>query len=294
MVKAGSKPKLIIFGDERRDFVAEAIEDFTKFAAGKAQILANCFCGDCVGDVVKDADFAIVFGGDGTILSAARELSQTSVPVIGVNVGRLGFLAEFSIDELKKLFDRAITDDKLIGERMMLRCTVTPSLCEARDGAKEKLSSTAINDVVITAGPDYRMVDLKITVDGQSLADCVSDGLIISTPTGSTAYNLSAGGPILSANLSAIVITPICPHTFSFRPIVISADSRIEIHPQRINEGTAVTLDGQAFRSLKSGDIVTVEKHSGAFLVVNNPLRTQWDTLAGKLSWAEKPKYKRK
>ena len=109
---------------------------------------------------------------------------------------------------------------------------------------QEKLSSTAINDVVINAGPDYSMVDLKITVGGQSLADCVSDGLIISTPTGSTAYNLSAGGPILSANLSAIVITPICPHTFSFRPIVISADSKIEIHPQRINEGTTVTLDG--------------------------------------------------
>jgi NAD+ kinase len=287
MVKAGSKPKLIIFGDERRDFVAEAIEDFTKFAVGKAQILTNCFRGDCVGDAVKDADFAIVFGGDGTILSAARELSQTSVPVIGVNVGRLGFLAEFSIDELKNLFDRVISDDKLIAERMMLKCSIT-------DQRQGKLSSTAINDVVITAGPDYRMVDLKIAVDGQSLADCVSDGLIVSTPTGSTAYNLSAGGPILSANLSAMVITPICPHTFSFRPIVISADSRIEIHPQRINEGTTVTLDGQAFHSLKGGDVVTVEKHNGAFLVVNNPLRTQWDTLAGKLSWAEKPKYKRK
>jgi NAD+ kinase len=285
MAKATSKPKLIIFGDARRQFVTEAIEDFTKFAAGRAQILANCFRGDCVGGVVKDADFAIVFGGDGTILSAARELSRTSVPVVGVNVGRLGFLAEFSIDELKKLFDRVVTDDELVEERMMLRCTVTGH-------RQEKLSSTAINDVVITAGPDYRMVDLKITVGGQSLADCVSDGLIISTPTGSTAYNLSAGGPILSASLSAIVITPICPHTFSFRPIVISDDSRIEIHPQRINEGTTVTLDGQAFRLLKSGDVVTVEKHNGTFLVVNNPLRTQWDTLAGKLSWAEKPKYK--
>ena len=125
MAKEEHKPRLIIFGDARRDFVAEAIEDFTKFAEGKAQILANCFRGDCVGDVVKDADFAIVFGGDGTILSAARDLSQTSVPVIGVNVGRLGFLAEFSIDELKKLFDRVTTDAELIEERMMLKCTVT-------------------------------------------------------------------------------------------------------------------------------------------------------------------------
>lgn len=287
MVSEKHKPRLIIFGDARREFVAEAISDFTKFAAGKAEILANCFRGDCIEGVVENADFAVVFGGDGTILSAARDLSQTSVPVIGVNVGRLGFLAEFSVDELKKLFDTIVADNKLVEKRMMLRCTVG-------GGVGEKSSSTAINDVVINAGPGYQMVDLKITVGGQSLADCVSDGLIISTPTGSTAYNLSAGGPILSANLAAMVITPICPHTFSFRPIVINADSRIEVHPLRINEGTTVTLDGQVFRLLKNGDVITVERHNGSFLVVNNPLRTQWDTLAGKLSWAQKPGYKKR
>jgi NAD+ kinase len=287
MVKTGQKPKLIIFGDAQREFVAEAIDDFTKFAAGKAQILANCFRGDCVSDVVKEADFAIVFGGDGTILSAARDLSEINVPVIGVNVGRLGFLAEFSLEELKQLFDRVTTEKELIEKRMMLKCTVSSK-------GKAKLVSTAINDVVINAGPRFNMVDLKITVRGQSLADCISDGIIISTPTGSTAYNLSAGGPILSANLSAIVITPMCPHTLSFRPIVINADNKIEIHPQRINEGTTVILDGQILSSLKCEDVVTIEKHKGSFLVVNNPLRTQWDTLAGKLNWAQKPKYKRK
>ena len=287
MVKTDQKTKLIIFGDERREFVAEAIEDFAKFVAGKAQILANCFRGDCAADVLKEADFAVVFGGDGTILSAARNLSGNNVPVIGVNVGRLGFLAEFSLEEVKNLFDTLTTEKKLVEKRMMLKCTV------ANQGS-EKLVSTAINDVVITAGAGYNMIDLKITVRGQSLADCVGDGLIISTPTGSTAYNLSAGGPILSANLSAIVITPISPHTLSFRPIVINADNKIEIHPQRINEGTTVILDGQILSALKSEDVVTVERHSGSFLVVNNPLRTQWDTLAGKLNWAQKPKYKRK
>jgi NAD+ kinase len=287
MVKTGQKPKLIIFGDERREFVAEAIEDFAKFAAGKAQILANCFMGACAVDILKEADFAVVFGGDGTILSAARNLSENNVPVIGVNVGRLGFLAEFSLEEVKSLFDRLTTDKQLIEKRMMLKCTVVSR-------GSEKLVSTAINDVVITAGPNFNMVDLKITVRGQSLADCIGDGLIISTPTGSTAYNLSAGGPILSANLSAIVITPISPHTLSFRPIVIDADNKIEIYPQRINEGTTIILDGQILSSLKSEDVVTVERHGGSFLVVNNPLRTQWDTLAGKLSWAQKPKYKRK
>ncbi|MDD5011365.1 MAG: NAD(+)/NADH kinase [Phycisphaerae bacterium] len=287
MVKADRKTKLIIFGDARRDFVAEAIDDFTKFAADRAQILANCFRGDCADDVAKEADFAIVFGGDGTILSAARDLSEINVPVIGVNVGRLGFLAEFSLDQLKQLFDRVTTDKELVEKRMMLKCTVG-------NQGKEKLVSTAINDIVINAGPRFNMIDLKIAVRGQNLADCVSDGIIISTPTGSTAYNLSAGGPILSANLSAIVITPMCPHTLSFRPIVINADSKIEIRPQRINEGTTVILDGQIFSELKREDIITVEKHKGSFLAVNNPLYTQWDTLAGKMNWAQKPKYKRK
>jgi len=284
MFKSGKKPGLIIFGDVRRDFVTEAIESFTKFASGKAKILANCFRGDCFDDVVKKTDFAVVFGGDGTILSAARELSDKNIPVIGVNVGRLGFLAEFNLEQVKKLFSRLTTDKKLIGKRMMLKCTV-------KGDCGDKLVSTAINDVVITAGPRYNMIGLKITVEGQSLADCVSDGIIVSTPTGSTAHNLSAGGPILSANLSAIVITPICPHTLSFRPIVIDAGKKIEIHPQRINENTAVILDGQILSPLKCEDVITIEKHKGSFLVVNNPLQTQWDTLAGKLSWAQKLKY---
>lgn len=278
-------PKIIIFGDKRRERVAETIENFTKFAVGKAEILANCFRGDCLDNVLKKTDFAVVFGGDGTILSAAKDLSEINIPVIGVNVGRLGFLAEFSIDEIKSLFDRITTDKKLIEKRMMLKCTV-------KGNDKEDIVSTAINDIVITAGPKYNMVDLKILIQGQSSVDCISDGLIISTPTGSTAYNLSAGGPILSARLSAMVITPICPHTLSFRPIVIDADNKIEIYPQRINEGTTVNLDGQIFSSLKNKEVVIIERHKGSFLVVNNPLRTQWDTLAGKLNWAQKPKYK--
>jgi len=279
------EPKVLIFGDSRREFVAEAIDDFSRFASGKAKILANCFRGDCATDVLEEADYAIVFGGDGTILSAARDLSHTDIPIIGVNVGRLGFLAEFSLEELKQLFGQVTTEEALIEKRMMLSCSVNGQ-------GRQKLFSAAINDVVINAGPSYSMVDLKLTVRGQALADCISDGVIISTPTGSTAYNLSAGGPILSANLSAIVITPICPHTLSFRPIVISSESKVEIFPKRVNEGTTVTLDGQVFSELKLGDIVVVERHENALRVVNNPLRTQWDTLAGKLSWAVKPKYK--
>jgi NAD+ kinase len=282
--KTMRKPKIIIFGDERRENVAETIQEFTRFAKGKAQILANCFCGDCFRDMLKETDYAFVFGGDGTILSAARELSENNIPVVGINVGRLGFLAEFSLEQVKKLFDRLVSDKSLVEKRMVLKCTINRK-------NKKKIVSTAINEIVITAGQKFNMVGLKMMVHGQSLADCIGDGVIVSTPTGSTAYNLSAGGPILSARLSAIVITPICPHTLSFRPIVIDAEKKLDIYPQRINDGTTVMLDGQILCSLELDDVITIEKHKGNFLVVNNPLQTQWDTLAGKLNWAQKPKY---
>ena len=278
------KVKLIIFGDPNRKFAAEAVETFLSFAQGRAEILANCFKGSCKLDVLKQADFAVVFGGDGTILSAARDLCEADVPVIGVNVGKLGFLAEFGIIEVQELFDDIVAGKTRIEKRMILQC------CVEREGV-EQFSATAVNDVVIAAGSPFNMVELKMSVDGQPLASCISDGVILSTPTGSTAYNMSAGGPIISADLSAMVITPLCPHSLSFRPIVIGAESCLEVQTVRVNEGTMLTLDGQDSHNLEKDDVVKVRRHRGSFLVVNNPLRTQWDTLASKLNWAEKPKY---
>jgi NAD+ kinase len=278
------KPKLIIFCDPKRKYATEAVDVFLEFAKDKAEILSTCFRGDCPVDTLKQADFAIVFGGDGTILSAARDLSEADVPVIGINVGKLGFLAEFSIEEVQQLFDKIVSKETIIEKRMILHCTIVNS-------GKEIFNSTAINDLVISAGHPFNMTELKISVKGQPLAGCIGDGVIVSTPTGSTAYNLSAGGPILSANLSAIVITPVCPHSLSFRPIVIDADNEVEITPTRINEGTTLTLDGQLMHKMEIGDVVKVVRHSGSFQVVNNPMRTQWDTLASKLNWATKPKY---
>jgi NAD+ kinase len=279
-----SKPKLILFGDPQRKHAAEAVADFVTFADGKAEILANCFDGSCSVEKLKAADFAVVFGGDGTILSAARDLCEADVPVIGVNVGKLGFLAEFSIDELKHLFKRIVTDGSLVEKRMILKCAMY------RDG-REKFSQTIINDMVIAAGEPFNMVELKMSVQGQSLAGLIGDGVIICTPTGSTAYNLSAGGPILSAGLSAIVITALCPHSLSFRPIVISSQSVVQIEPVRVNEGTTILFDGRAGEKLQKGDSIKVQQGRGSFLVINNPIRTQWDTLASKLKWAEKPRY---
>ena len=296
-----SLPKLVIFGDPKKGPVAEVIEEFTAFSKAKAEILATYtiedFKEDCgnspesafVQDkakILKRSDFAIVFGGDGSIIAAARYLSKASLPVIGVNLGKLGFLAEFSVAELREYFDHIVSGKAPIEKRMILGCKVI------RNG-RERFNSSAINDVFVTAGPPSRIIELNISVDGQLLAGCVSDGLIISTPTGSTAYNLSAGGPIVSPKMEAIVITPICPHSLSFRPIVINANSTVEVVGIKVNKGTTVSIDGQVSSRLSEKDVVRVARQADYFLIVNNPVRSRWDTLAAKLSWAEKPKYKK-
>ncbi len=297
-------PRLVIFGDAEKQGVSGAIEEFVRFAEGKAEILARYTIEDVkkAGDdsrnseipagpqaeTLANCDFAIVFGGDGSIISTARNLSRASVPLVGVNLGKLGFLAEFSVSELKDFFPTLAAGAVPTYERMMLRCRIF----SAEGGGRiEKFCSAAVNDIFFAAGPPFRTVELQILVDGQPLASCVGDGLIIATPTGSTAYNLSAGGPILSPKIEAMAITPICPHSLSFRPIVISAESTIEVVGMRVNEGTTVSIDGQISLKLAAGEVVRVERGESDFLIVNNPLRGQWDTLATKLRWAEKPKY---
>jgi NAD+ kinase len=179
-----------------------------------------------------------------------------------------------------------MSGEAVIEKRMMLKFQIL-------SGGGERFSAAAINDVFINSGPPFSMIELKISVDGQPLASCVSDGLVICTPTGSTAYNLSSGGPILSGKMEGMVITPICPHSLSFRPIVINANSKVEIRGSRVNEGTTVSVDGQMSYRLSTEDVVHVERHQGVFMVVNNPIRTQWDALAAKLGWAEQPRYKK-
>jgi NAD+ kinase len=290
-----SLPRVVIFGDPGKGPVAETMQEFALFLQDKARIIASCHLSECRPEVLRQADYAIVLGGDGSIISAARHLSAARVPVIGVNLGRLGFLAEFSVAEFKHLFGDIVAGRARIERRMMLGCRVgqrAAGASAARPGRlQERFSSRAVNDVFILAGPAYHVIEMQIVVDGERLPSCVGDGLIISTPTGSTAYNLSAGGPILAGSMEAMVITPICPHSLSFRPIVIDAASVVEIRCTRINEGTTVLVDGQASTGLTVDEVVNIAKVRSGFLVVENPMRTRWDTLVTKLGWAGKPKY---
>jgi len=276
--------RLAILGDSRKGPVAGAIGDFLDFIRSKAEVAVNCGIDDCTGDMLDGVDYAVVFGGDGSIISAAKQLSRSEVPVIGVNLGKLGFLAEFSVAELKDFFSRISSGDVTVERRMTVLCTLS------YENGRE-FSSVAINDVFITAGEPFRMIELSISVNGHYVGGFVGDGVVIATPTGSTAYNLSAGGPILSQRMEAMVVTAICPHSLSFRPIVIDSLSRVEVSGVRMNEGTTVSIDGQISLGMSVGDVVSIERGENDFLVVNNPLRTNWHTLATKLGWAEKPKY---
>jgi NAD+ kinase len=278
-------PRVVIFGDPQKGPVAETMRKFSLFLQDKAQIVASCHLTECRPEVLRKSDFAIVLGGDGSIISAARHLSAARVPVIGVNLGRLGFLAEFSVAEFKNYFEDIVAGRTRIERRMMLNCRVSGP------GGRERFSSKAVNDVFITAGPPFHVIEMEITVDGERLPGSVGDGLIVSTPTGSTAYNLAAGGPILAGSMEAMVITPVCPHSLSFRPIVIDAASVIEIRCTRINEGTTLSVDGQVSTRLSLGEVVNVARVRSSFLVVENPMRTRWDTLVTKLGWARKPRY---
>ena len=229
-----------------------------------------------------DGDFIVTIGGDGTILRASMEMKTSNTPIVGINMGRRGFLSEVPPEEVEEAIQKILNADYFIEESIKVKSWSV--------GMKDFFPD-ALNEVLIASNLPSKMLLMRLSIDGEIITDIQADGAIISSPTGSTAYNMSAGGPILSGEMQAMVITPLCPHSLSFRPIVINADSTVEVFGVRVNKGTTISVDGQASLGLSVDDVVRVERHKGDFLIVNNPLRTQWDTLATKLSWAEKPKY---
>ena len=233
---------------------------------------------------VVQAELAVVLGGDGTILNAARWLGISGVPIVGVNIGKLGFLAEFSVSELKEYWPDICAQRCRIVERMTLDC----ELC---GGPTESFCQPAINDVVITAGDPFRMIELTMQLGSSEAGRIAGDGLIISTPTGSTAYNMSAGGPIVDPQVQAIIVTPICAHSLNHRPLVVSPEHEISIIAQRVNKGTSIILDGQVSRGFAVGQEVKVRRGKDNLQVVASPARDHWGTLGAKLHWAKGPKY---
>jgi NAD+ kinase len=225
-------------------------------------------------DIPENVDLVIVLGGDGTLLSIAYIAAQEDVPVIGVNMGALGFLTEVPLNEMFVTLDNYLEgNDKIVSQRMLLQ-------------AKTKENSYfSLNDVVINKGALARMIRCAIWIDGKRIAMTRADGLIISTPTGSTAYSLSAGGPIIQPHIPAIIITPICPHTLSFRPMVISSESEVKVQLLTAGEEVYLTIDGQRGELMKKDDWVTVCPSGLKLQLVSSPRRNYFDLLMEKLRW---------
>lgn len=234
------------------------------------------------------ADLAVVLGGDGTLLSQARRCRELDLPLLGVNFGKLGFMAEFDMPALESQAASLFGDAPLPLRRFAdVQAHVSP--VHGGPGVREY----ALNEVVITAGPPYRMILLRLRVNGGAPAEVGGDGLIISTATGSTAYNLSAGGPIIAPTVDALAITPIAAHSLAFRPIVVPADSRVEVEIVRANDaGSALVVDGHVAAALRTGDRVLVTRGPGVRFVTN-PARDYWATLGEKLHWAAPPRLRR-
>jgi NAD+ kinase len=230
-------------------------------------------------DHSEEYDLVVVLGGDGTLLSVARTL-ENEIPVLGVNLGNLGFLTEIRRAELYPALMQVLDDDYEIEERALLDVVL-----RSADGASQ--SFRVLNDAVINKSALARIVELRLEVDGRRVTTYRSDGLIISTPTGSTAYNLSANGPIVCPTLPVVVLTPICPHALSQRPIVVPEAATIEVRLVTEEEEVYLTLDGQEGMGMKFGDTITVQRSEDVVRLVRVVDRTFYDNLRDKLHWGE-------
>lgn len=258
----------------KREKIEVLLEDSLAEQVGQV----NGFGEDEIPDLV---DLIIVLGGDGTLISVARQIGHRDVPILGINLGRLGFLTEVTQAELPAMLDRLVAGDYEISERMMLDAAIR------RDG-KVVGEYTVLNDVVINKGALARIIDMATSVDGRHLSTYKADGLIISTPTGSTGYNLAAGGPIIYPEINSLVITPICPHMLTNRPIVVWSKSVIEIEVKFENDVVFFTADGQVGRKLLPGDVVEVRRSVARAKLVTSPSKDYFEILRTKLSWGER------
>jgi len=231
--------------------------------------------------LAKQSDLAIVVGGDGTFLSAVRSLAEHNIPVLGINLGRLGFLVDISPDDMLQHLEQIMQGEYVDECRFLLEAQVE------RDG--ELISKAdAFNDVVVHIRDVARMIEFETYINGQFVNYQRSDGLVISTPTGSTAYALSSGGPLLHATLDAMVVVPICPHTLTNRPLVINANSKVEIIIGKSKQTTSqVTFDGQTAFDVKPGDKIIIKKKADNIHLIHPASYDYYEILRAKLHWSE-------
>jgi NAD+ kinase len=226
-------------------------------------------------------DLIIVLGGDGTLLATARVLNRKPVPLLAVNLGGLGFLTVITRDELFPTLERVLAGDFRTERRVQIEADVIR--------AGEVISSfLALNDVVLNKGAIARVLDFDVSVDGQFISTYKADGLIVSTPTGSTAYSLAAGGPVIAPSVEAFIVTPICAHTLTNRPIVLPDSAEIEVEVKSQRESVYLTVDGQVGIAVRSEDAVHMRRASSVVELIQSPQKNYFEILRQKLKWGER------
>lgn len=231
--------------------------------------------------LVSQCDLVITIGGDGTILNAARSLADKNVPLVGINIGRLGFLADVSPDEVESVLNNVLSGNFLEEKRFLLQTNV-------HRNSEIIFTADALNDIVVHVRDVARMIEFKTYIDGLFVNHQRADGLVISTPTGSTAYALSSGGPILQANLDAIALVPICPHTLSNRPLVVNSSSEVDILICETRQAIAqITCDGQTSFDVKPGDHIIIKRKKNTMTLLHPPGHNNFEILRAKLHWSE-------
>ena len=282
---------------EKPDAVAAAQDLLDELSTqGQAQILQNPGGRELA---AFKPDLVIVLGGDGSILSIAQELVGMTVPVAGINFGKLGYMAAFSLVQFKDHLELILAGKAPRTERLMLhgaiyRCNGNPHSGIQRLADLSRLELVAqgyaLNDVVINAGDPFRMIELNVQIDEHETTTFRSDGVIVATASGSTGYNLSAGGPLVSPAVEAMVLTPICPHSLSFRPVVLACSSTVVLLPRKLNVGSKVNFDGQLTVPLTERDCVVIRRAPTPLVLIENPTVSHWQMLGQKLHWARSPR----
>jgi NAD+ kinase len=229
----------------------------------------------------KEPDFVIVLGGDGTMLAAARAVAQAGVPIMGVNLGSLGFLTEVPVEELYPTLEALVENRATIESRSMLHSHLMR-------GQERIVHFDAMNDVVVAKSAIARIIEFEVTIDGHTVTSYKADGVIVSTPTGSTAYSLAAGGPIVSPTVDAFLLTPISPHSLTNRPMVVRDDREIVIQVKSVGEEAFMSIDGQTGVPVLDGDRITCRKSTRNVRLLKLGKRTFWDVLRTKLSWGQR------